>query len=279
MNYRHAFHAGNFADVLKHTVLVRILVHLRGKPAAFRVVDSHAGAGLYDLAGEEAARSPEWREGIAKVAAAPLVEPVKALLAPYLDLVASHNRAGRLCVYPGSPLLARALLRSNDRLIANELEPGAAAALARVLAGDRRCKALSIDGWAALQSCVPPPERRGVVLVDPPYERAGEFACVAPALEAAHRKWASGIYLLWYPIKERQAPAALVRRLVAAGISKVLRVELTLSSREDRLAACGLIVINPPWTLEGELRLLVPALAALWSVDASHRIDWLAGEK
>jgi 23S rRNA (adenine2030-N6)-methyltransferase len=279
MNYRHAFHAGNFADVLKHAVLVRILVHLCAKPAAFRVIDTHAGAGLYDLAGEAAARSPEWRDGIAKVTAAALDPSGRALLAPYLDAVAARNRGGRLTVYPGSPALARSLLRAQDRLVACELEPTAAAALARCLAGDRRCKALAIDGWIALKAYVPPPERRGVVLVDPPYEQPGEIARVAPALEAAHRKWASGIYLIWYPVKDRAAADALVRRLVRSGIPRILRVELSLAPARERLAACGLIVINPPWTLEAELRAIVPALAAVWSPDASWRVEPLSGEK
>ena len=140
MNYRHAFHAGNFADVVKHAALVRILVHLREKPAPFRVIDTHAGAGRYDLAAEEAQRSGEWRDGIARLAAASLRAPARALLAPYLDAVAACNPAGQLTIYPGSPWLACALLRAQDRLIACELEPRAAAGLARHLAGDRRCK-------------------------------------------------------------------------------------------------------------------------------------------
>src|SRR5712691_11545423 len=147
MNYRHAFHAGSFADVVKHAVLVRILVHLRGKPAAFRVVDTHAGAGLYDLAGSEASRSLEWREGIHRPRTTPIGEGARALLAPYLDVVAGLNAAGRLTTYPGSPALARAFLRPQDRLVACELEPNAAAALMRNLDGDRRSKALALDGW------------------------------------------------------------------------------------------------------------------------------------
>ncbi len=281
MNYRHAFHAGNFADVLKHAVLVRILVHLTAKPAAFRVIDTHAGAGLYDLGGAEAARSPEWRDGIAKVVAAVLPAPVQALLAPYLDAVATLNHDGGLTVYPGSPALARGLLRAQDRLVACELEPTAAAALARCLAGDRRSKALAIDGWTALKAYVPPPERRGVVLIDPPYEQPDEIARVVPALEAAHRKWASGIYLLWYPIKTRAPADVLARRLARSGIAKILRVELDLAPAREHLAACGLIVVNPPWTLEAELRILVPALAAIWSArdaGASYRVDRLSGE-
>jgi 23S rRNA (adenine2030-N6)-methyltransferase len=283
MNYRHAFHAGNFADVLKHAVLVRILLHLRAKPAAFRVIDTHAGAGRYDLAGPEATRSLEWREGIERLVAAPLGEPARLLLAPYLDAIAALNKPGNLTCYPGSPALVRAFLRAQDRLLACELEPNAAAALARTLAGDRRSKALAIDGWTALHAYVPPKERRGLVLVDPSFEDAGDFARLGEALEAAQRKWAGGTYLLWYPIKERAGPDALARRLRRSGIAKILRVELSLGGTraDNRLGACGLIVINPPWTLADELAILLPELATILSAGSggAHRVDWVASEK
>lgn len=283
MNYRHAFHAGGFADVLKHAVLARILVHLRAKPAAFRVIDTHAGAGHYDLAGPEASRSGEWRAGIARLLAAPLDRRVATLLAPYLDVVAAANPGRRLAVYPGSPLLARSFLRPQDRLVACELEPAAAAALAASLRGDRRAKAVAIDGWTALAAYVPPPERRGLVLVDPAFEDAGDFARLAEGLAAAHRKWPTGIYLAWYPIKERKGPDALGRRLGRLAIAKMLRAELSLAAPRAAgpLAACGLIVVNPPWTLAGGLEILLPALAKRLSPTAAGatRVDWLRGEK
>jgi 23S rRNA (adenine2030-N6)-methyltransferase len=163
MNYRHAFHAGNFADVFKHAVLVRILLALRGKPQAFRVIDTHAGAGLYDLSGEEASRTGEWREGIGRLTAARLEDPARDLLAPYLAAVAAVNESGTLRHYPGSPLIARALLRRQDRLVACELAPPAAAALEHHLRGDARARAVTIDGWVALNAYVPPKERRGLV--------------------------------------------------------------------------------------------------------------------
>jgi 23S rRNA (adenine2030-N6)-methyltransferase len=282
MNYRHAFHAGNFADVVKHAVLVRVLEHLRAKPAPFRVIDTHAGAGRYDLGAEEAQRGGEWREGIARLLGARIAAPSRALLAPYLDAVAACNGPGPLTTYPGSPVLARAFLRAQDRLIACELEPSAAAALARNLAGDLRSKAVTIDGWTALNAYVPPKERRGLVLVDPAYEQAGDFARLAQALAAAHRKWANGTYLVWYPIKERTAPDALARRLRNSGMAKILRAELSVDAARagGRLAACGLIVINPPWMLAGELATLLPELAAALSgaSGGAHRVDWLAGE-
>jgi 23S rRNA (adenine2030-N6)-methyltransferase len=283
MNYRHVFHAGSFADVLKHAVLARILVHLRAKPAAFRVIDTHAGAGRYDLTGPEASRGDEWRDGIGRLLDAAIGEAARALLAPYLDAVAACNGGGRLATYPGSPALVRTLLRPQDRLIACELEPVAAAALARYLARDPRCKAVAIDGWTALNAYVPPKERRGLVLVDPPFEETSEFARLAQGLETAHRKWPGGSYLLWYPIKERDAPDALARRLRRSGMAKVLRVELSVPVPRGsaRLAACGLIVVNPPWTLAAELEILLPELAAALAGErgGAHRIDWLAGEK
>jgi 23S rRNA (adenine2030-N6)-methyltransferase len=283
MNYRHAFHAGGFADVVKHIVLVRILLHLRAKPAAFRIIDTHAGAGLYDLAGEEAGRSGEWRDGIGRLATAAIGEKARALIAPYLDAVAACNGGGRLAVYPGSPVLVRAFLRPQDRQIACELEPNAAAALARQLRRDPRCKVVAIDGWTALNAYVPPKERRGVVLVDPPFEEASEFARLAQGLETAHHKWPGGTYLLWYPIKERDAPDALARRLRRSGMAKILRVELSVPVPHGsaRLGACGLIVVNPPWTLAAELELLLPELAAALAGErgGAHRVDWLAGEK
>src|SRR5262245_2272809 len=283
MNYRHAFHAGSFADVLKHAVLVRILVHLRAKPVAFRVIDTHAGAGRYDLTGPEASRGGEWRDGIGRLLDTAIGEEARALLAPYLAAVAACNGGGRLATYPGSPLLVRALLRPQDRLIACELEPVAAAALARNLARDARCKAVAIDGWTALNAYVPPKERRGLVVVDPPFEETSEFARLAQGLETAHRKWPSGTYLLWYPIKERDGPDALARRLRRSSLAKILRVELSMPVPRGsvRLGACGLIVVNPPWTLAPELEILLPQLAAALAGDrgGAHRLDWLAGEK
>jgi 23S rRNA (adenine2030-N6)-methyltransferase len=323
MNYRHAFHAGNFADVVKHMVLARILVHLRGKPAAFRVIDTHAGAGVYDLAGEEASRGGEWRAGIGRLLMAPIAPAVQALLKPYLDVIASLNSApaaplaptqagtqdddssqnqrsldrgvcqneqvadvspgmeSTLTTYPGSPALARAFLRPQDRLVACELEPKAYALLAHHLARDRRIKTVAIDGWTALNAYVPPSERRGIVVVDPPFEEAKDFTRLAHGLEAAHRKWASGIYLLWYPIKGRQEPDALARRLKRSSIARILRVEFAVGATpaQGPLGGCGLIIINPPWTLENELASILPELVnALGSRNSNYRLDWIAGE-
>jgi 23S rRNA (adenine2030-N6)-methyltransferase len=282
MNYRHAFHAGNFADVVKHATLARIVAYLKEKPAAFRVIDTHAGAGLYDLSGPEASRTGEWREGIGKVAAAAFAPAVRDLLAPYLDAVESFNRGGALQLYPGSPALVRGWLRPQDRMVVCEREPKAANALAAAMQGDRRIKAVAIDGYMALNAYVPPPERRGLVLIDPPFEQADEFDRLGQALSAAHRKWPGGVYVLWYPIKDARAIAAFARRLAGLSIARILRVEFSLPARgDDRLRGSGLIVVNPPWTLHDELATLLPALArALGGTgEGATRLDWLAGEK
>jgi 23S rRNA (adenine2030-N6)-methyltransferase len=282
MNYSHTYHAGNFADVVKHAVLCRVLTHLREKPAAFRVIDTHAGAGRYDLAGPEAAKTLEWRDGIGRLLSATLPSPIRALLAPYLDAVAALNPDGRLALYPGSPMLAQTFLRRQDRLIACELEPRAAAALEHLLAGDNRAKAIAIDGWTALTAYVPPTERRGVVLIDPPFERPDEFARLAQRLAAAHRKWPTGIYLLWYPIKDQTEVAAFTRGLVRLGIAKMLRVELILPTAgpDMGLRGSGLIAVNPPWTLHDELKVVLPVLAEVLSRGAAGAVtlDWLARE-
>jgi 23S rRNA (adenine2030-N6)-methyltransferase len=281
MNYRHGFHAGNFADVVKHATLARIVSYLREKPAPFRVIDTHAGAGLYDLSGPEAARTGEWREGIGRLLKADLAPKVGALLSPYLDALAALNSGGRIKLYPGSPLLVRAWLRPRDRLIACELEPRSAAALLKNLATSTRAKVLAIDGWTALSAYLPPKERRGLVLVDPPYEAPDEFTRLAEALREAQRKWPSGIYLLWYPIKDRSGPDVLAKRLKALRIGKILRAELTTAPvpAADRLIGAGLIVVNPPWTLERELAVLLPALAGCLALgQGGFRLDWLARE-
>ena len=285
MNYQHAFHAGNFADVHKHIVLTRVLEYLRQKPAPFRVVDTHAGAGRYDLLGPQAARSGEWRDGIERLFAAPRsgaagTDSAQALVAPYLDIVAALNPGGTLRLYPGSPLIVKALLRRQDRLIACELEPSAAASLQVVLHGDDRAKALAIDGWMALFANIPPKERRGLIVIDPPYEEGVEFARLCDTLAQAHRKWASGLYLLWYPIKAREAPDALARRLRRLSVPKILRCELSIAPprAEGALAGSGLIIVNPPFPLERELRVILPVLRRLLAPMGAYRLDWLSGE-
>jgi 23S rRNA (adenine2030-N6)-methyltransferase len=277
MNYRHAFHAGNFADVHKHSVLVRVLLHLRLKPTAFRVIDTHAGFGRYDLHGPEATRGGEWHQGIERVwCARNRGGAGEDQIRPYLDVVGAFNPSGELRFYPGSPLIVQNLLRPQDRLIACELERGASAALAAALRGDRRCKALTIDGWTAAAAYVPPPERRGLVLIDPPFEEASDFTRLSEILAVVHRKWPTGSYLLWYPIKDHGAPDALARRIKKLSVSNILRCEMTIGGRtEGGLAGSGLLVVNPPFTLERDLRLLMPVVCRLLAPEAATRTGWL----
>jgi 23S rRNA (adenine2030-N6)-methyltransferase len=262
MNYRHAFHAGNFADVFKHIIIVRILIHLREKIAPFRVIDTHAGAGLYDLAGETANRTGEWRDGIGRLTGATLPTDVAALIAPYLATLRACNQPEELRHYPGSPLLVRHLLRPQDRLIACELEPHAATSLSHNLRAPAQAKVMRIDGWIALNAYVPAKERRGLVIVDPPYEQPDDFTRLARGIAAAYRKWPTGIYLMWYPIKDRDGPDRLARTLRQAGVEKCLRAELAVATAQPdgSLSACGIIVINPPWKLAAEIEVIGPAL-------------------
>jgi 23S rRNA (adenine2030-N6)-methyltransferase len=285
MNYRHAFHAGNFADVVKHAVLCRVLVHLLQKPAPFRVIDSHAGSGLYNLSGTPAQKTGEWRGGIGRLlgeAAAPLPAAAGALLAPYLDAVRSFNPPGRLTAYPGSPALALRLMRRHDRVVACELEPQAAAALQRALRGDPRARAVAIDGWTALGAYVPPNERRGLVLIDPPFEQPDEYSRLVNGFAAAYRKWPTGSYLLWYPVKNASDVHAFVRKLGRLAVAKMLRAELILAkgSEISGLRGCGLIAVNPPWTLRDELGVLMPALAEALGRGGKAQtvVDWIADE-
>src|SRR5437763_15102127 len=195
MNYRHAFHAGGFADVIKHIVLVRILLHLQEKPAAFRVIDTHAGAGLYELTSDEARRGGEWLTGIARLMQARLSEATAELVKPYLDIVRAFNPQRELEAYPGSPLIARALLRPQDRLTACELEPKARKHLIDALRRDTQARVVDLDGWLALPAFVPPNERRGVVLIDPTFEANDEFGRLSESFSEAFAKWPTGTYM------------------------------------------------------------------------------------
>jgi 23S rRNA (adenine2030-N6)-methyltransferase len=267
MNYRHAFHAGNFADVIKHIVLVRILTYLQQKDSAFRVIDTHAGAGLYDLTGEEAQRGGEWLTGIARIRQARFSEAAAALLAPYLDIVRAFNPQRDLQAYPGSPLIARALLRPQDRLVACEVADGPRKQLINALRRDEQARVVDLDGWTALPAFVPPKERRGLVLIDPPFEQPGEFERLAEGFSGAYTKWPTGIYALWYPVKSRRATDTLARSVAAVsgaadGEAKCLRLEFSVAPIDEAsgLTSAGLLIVNPPWTLTAELKTILPEL-------------------
>lgn len=276
MNYRHAYHAGNFADVLKHAVLASVLAYMKRKDAPFRVIDTHAGVGLYDLAGEEAGKTGEWRSGIGRLVgpdALPMTDEVAAILAPYLDVVRALNPDGIVRSYPGSPGLALALLRPQDRLIANELHPEDAQALRAALGRDRRAKVLTFDGWVALKALLPPKERRGVVLIDPPFEQPGELDRMAQGMAQAVRRFATGVYLLWYPIKDPAPVERFVTALAHLQLPRLLNVELMVEAPQQpaRLSGCGLAIVNAPHALAGELEILLPDLVGRLAVGAGAR--------
>jgi 23S rRNA (adenine2030-N6)-methyltransferase len=267
MNYRHAFHAGGFADVIKHIVLVRILTYLQEKPAAFRVIDTHAGAGVYDLTSDEARRGGEWLTGVARLMQARFSETVLPLVKPYLDIVRAFNPQRDLQAYPGSPLIARALLRPQDRLTACEVEPKARKRLIDALRRDTQARVVDLDGWMALPAFVPPNERRGLVLIDPPYEQKDEFERMAEGFAQAFAKWPTGSYLLWYPVKSRRATDNVARQVAeTAGAgpqpAKCLRLEFSVAPQaaEGGLTSAGLLIVNPPWKLLGELKAILPEL-------------------
>jgi 23S rRNA (adenine2030-N6)-methyltransferase len=267
MNYRHAFHAGGFADVIKHIVLVRILTHLHEKQASFRVIDSHAGAGVYDLTAEEARRGGEWLTGIARIMQARFSEAVLPLVAPYLDIVRAFNPQRDLQTYPGSPLIARALLRPQDRLVACEVEPKARKRLIDALRRDTQARVVDLDGWVALPAFVPPKERRGLVLIDPSFEQKDEFERLGDGFAQAFAKWPTGSYLLWYPVKSRRATDGLARHVaavVAAASSPgtCLRLEFSVAPQQAgaALTSAGLLIVNPPWRLAAELKAILPEL-------------------
>ncbi|RWF57155.1 MAG: 23S rRNA (adenine(2030)-N(6))-methyltransferase RlmJ [Mesorhizobium sp.] len=280
MNYRHAYHAGNFADVVKHVVLSRLVEYLKQKDKAFRVIDTHAGIGRYDLSSTEAQKTGEWQGGIGRLIDAAMDAPAAALLAPYLEAVRSLNPEGGVKKYPGSPLIARYLMRKQDRLSAIELHRQDAAKLRALFAGDFQTRVIELDGWLALGAHLPPKEKRGLVLVDPPFEEEGEFDRLVDGLRKAHKRWPGGVYALWYPVKDRKAVIAFRKALVQSGVPKLLDIgfEIRPPSAEPSLDGNGMVVVNPPFTLERELRTLLPALHKLLVVEkpAHWTLEWLA---
>ncbi|MCC0033857.1 MAG: 23S rRNA (adenine(2030)-N(6))-methyltransferase RlmJ [Hoeflea sp.] len=282
MNYRHSYHAGNFADVLKHAVLARIITYLKRKEQAFRVIDTHAGIGLYDLSSVEAQKTGEWRDGIGRVIGAELSSDLKSFLAPWLDAVEALNPEGGLLHYPGSPKLTRQLMRKQDRLTAIELHPDDAAQLRQVFEGDYQVRVIELDGWLSLGAHLPPKEKRGLVLIDPPFEEAGEYDRMIDGLARATRRFPGGTYMLWHPIKADSPLGAFDNKLIALGRPRTLTVRLFARANQTApgLNGSGLVIINPPFTLEAELRQVLPELARLLAqgTGAGSEVRMLVGE-
>jgi len=271
MNYRHGYHAGNFADVVKHVALVAILIHLKKKDTAFSVIDSHAGRGRYDLAGSEAVRTGEAQGGIVRLS--DLGGEMPEALSTYLSLAKQSG----VNAYPGSPLIAAKLLRPQDRLTAIEKHPEEFAALRDVLALFRNVQCENADGYARAPKLLPPPSRRGLVLMDPPFESPDEFSDLARAVREAYRKFATGIYLVWYPIKSEAEAKAFVGEVLAGGIAKALTIEIRIVAPEGKLDRAGLLVINPPYGFEAEMGQVAQLLGP--RLDGEIALTWVAGSE
>jgi 23S rRNA (adenine2030-N6)-methyltransferase len=278
MNYRHAFHAGNFADVMKHAALCLMLAALSRKDKPFFVLDTHAGIGAYDLAAGEAGRTGEYLGGIARVLDA--ADPPAELM-PYLELVRGMNPDGGLRHYPGSPEVTVRMMRATDRLAAVELHPADVDLLRRRYGRDRRVGVHHLDGHVAAKGLLPPPERRGLVLIDPPFEEKDELARLTRTLAGIRKRWAGGTVAVWYPIKDQGPVAQFHRAACAAGAPPTLAVELLVHPCDTpfRLNGSGLLVINPPWRFDQQMTALLPWLAeTLAPGRGGWRVDWLVAE-
>lgn len=277
--YRHLFHAGNFADVFKHALLARLLVALAGKEKPYFYLDTHAGAGRYDLAHEWAWKGREFAGGIGRLWDR---KDVPDALAFYLDAVRSENPKGRLRFYPGSPLIALKLRRAGDRIALAELNGTDCAALEAAVARARHVAVHRMDGYLALKAFLPPPERRGLVLLDSSFDRSGEFQRIARALKDAYGRWSTGTFAVWYPLMEPAATRGFARDIAKSGIRKVLRLELAVRPEGWRatLRGCGMLVVNPPWRFEAEARALLDWLWRALAVEGAGgvKVDWLASE-
>ncbi|MHC5306840.1 23S rRNA (adenine(2030)-N(6))-methyltransferase RlmJ [Bartonella sp. LJL80] len=283
MNYRHIYHAGNFADVFKHIVISRIVEYLKHKDQAFRVVDTHAGIGIYDLSSQQAQKTGEWRDGVGRFLETPVPTDLQPLLAPWLNIVNEMNtRSHPLKRYPGSPMIIRQLLRRQDRLTAIELHEQDYQQLAKNFAGDYQTRVLHLNGYLSLGAHLPPKEKRGLVVIDPPFEEAGEFQKMTDGLIKAYRRFPGGTYAFWYPVKHYTELENYLSALYDTEIPKILRLELRIrrSSDQPGLNGSGMIVVNPPYILQKEIEALKPLLLQRLAQDKHAQLiqEWVRGE-
>ena len=276
LSYRHSFHAGNHADVLKHAVQSLILQSLKIKDKAFVYIDTHAGAGCYDLHSKEMDKTGEYLEGIKRLWEGDVPTAMQA----YLDVLRALNADGELVQYPGSPLLAKQLCRPQDRLLLSELHPADFVLLQEQFAKDRRTQVHRVDGFALLKGALPPLERRGMVLIDPPYELDHEYADVVKAVVDGIKRWATGTFAIWYPLVHSDDVDFLQRKLSSAGLPGTLQIELNVLPANNRfgMTGSGMIVVNPPWTLEQQMSELLPWLVDKLgqSPEANFKLRWLS---
>jgi 23S rRNA (adenine2030-N6)-methyltransferase len=277
--YRHLFHAGNFADVFKHAILTRVLLGLNKKEKPYFYLDTHAGIGLYDLQHEWAQKNEEHKDGIARV-----LEGYGAPedLKPYLEIVRAHNAPKKLRNYPGSPLLARALMREHDRLVLSELNERDCEHLRETCEGDSRVHVHQMDGYQALKAFLPPPERRGVVLIDSSFDRQQEYKRLADGLREAGQRWATGTYVIWYPLMSSPEVDRFERQIAATGLRKILRLSLSVFPEHWTMSLRGssMLIVNPPWGLDAECRKILPWLWKKLAEDGQGEwaVNWLVAE-
>ncbi|ENM5834564.1 23S rRNA (adenine(2030)-N(6))-methyltransferase RlmJ [Vibrio mimicus] len=278
LSYRHSFHAGNHADVLKHIVQSLILNSLQQKEKPFVYHDTHSGVGRYDLTHEWSEKTGEYKQGIARVWQQ---DNIPAELNSYLDAISQLNQGETLRYYPGSPRVARAHLREQDRMVLTELHPSDYPLLEQEFHRDRQVSIYKEDGFARLKASLPPQERRGLVLIDPPYELAKEYRDVVQAIAQSYKRWATGIYAIWYPVVNRCDIDDMVEGLQGLGIRKILQIELGVSpdTNERGMTASGMIVVNPPWTLESQMQTILPFLKqAIAPATGHYKVEWVVPE-
>lgn len=278
LSYRHSFHAGNHADVLKHIVQSLILDVLKNKEKPFVYHDTHSGVGRYDLTHEWSEKTSEYKQGIARIWQK---QPYPELIQSYLDSITKLNTDSTLRFYPGSPRVARSQIRPQDRMILTELHPSDYPLLEQEFHRDKQVKIYKEDGFKCLKGSLPPKERRGLVLIDPPYELAKEYKDVVTAIAQSYKRWATGIYAIWYPVVNRCDIEDMLQGLESLGIRKILQIELGVSAdtNERGMTASGMIVINPPWKLESQMNEILPFLQeAIAPTTGHYKVEWIVPE-
>ena len=275
LSYRHLFHAGSFADVFKHVLLTRLLHALNQKDKPYFYLDTHAGIGRYDLSHPWAQKGREYESGITKLLDR---NDIPAAMQPYLDIVRAENPDGHLRYYPGSPLIARRLIRPIDRIALSELNKIDCAALHELFAHDKRVNVQLMDGYQAIKAHLPPKERRGLVLIDSAFDVSREFARLATALQEAHTRWATGTYAIWYPMMGAGVIRGFEKQIEAAGIRKALQFELSILPEDaSTMPGSGMIIINPPWKFDTEMRTLLRWMWSALTVKGAGgvKVNWL----
>ncbi|NRA53486.1 MAG: 23S rRNA (adenine(2030)-N(6))-methyltransferase RlmJ [Gammaproteobacteria bacterium] len=279
LSYRHSFHAGNFADVLKHTVQSLIIESLKQKPTPFVYHDTHSAAGRYDLRDAKSEKTGEYKEGIARLWHR---DDIPDLMQPYIDTIEALNPNGDLTYYPGSPMVAWQLMEQQNRLELTELHPTDIELLRQEFAGQRKVRIQQIDGYKGLKGAMPPAQRRALVLIDPPYELKTEHDDAIKGIVESHRRFATGIYALWYPVVSRAQVERFCQKFSEQGIKKILRIELCVKgdTNEFGMTGSGMIIVNPPWKLEQQMRELLPWLTKQLKQDnsAHFTLEWLVEE-